>query len=91
MHPAIHPMGLLEPFISAHALIVVPVMVFLADVSVLDLLKPHDAEVAHIFSHPLEAVLEPSLVTRSETLVESGSEDWKYPEELHVRFWHLQE
>lgn len=36
-----------------------------------------------IFNHPLEAVLDPSL-SEKEALVARGSENWPYPEELHV-------
>ena len=51
--------------------------------SILDGLCASPGEVAHIFDHPLEALLDPELA-RSEKLVPVGSEDWPYEEELYV-------
>ncbi|KAH8831406.1 NUDIX hydrolase domain-like protein [Flagelloscypha sp. PMI_526] len=87
-HSAIHPIGLMQPFISAFGLIVAPVVAFLSDPSVLDLLQAYTAEVSDIFTHPLEAVLDPSLMT-SQELVAKGSEHWHYPEELHNTTDHV--
>ena len=58
---------------------------YLDDVSVLEALRAAPGEVARIFDHPLEALLDPELV-REEGLVPIGSDDWPYEEELHVRF-----
>ncbi len=55
----------------------------LDDISILDDLSAAPGEVAHIFDHPLEALLDPGLA-RSEKLVSVGSEDWPYEVELHV-------
>jgi peroxisomal coenzyme A diphosphatase NUDT7 len=82
--PSIQVICTLDPYISLHKLIVTPVVALLSDLSVLDQLKAHEDEVSHIFSHPLEALLDPSIMRR-ESLVAAGSEDWFYEEELHVR------
>jgi len=61
------------------------VIAFLDDVSVLDELRAAPGEVACIFDHPLEALLDPELLRDSEeTLVPRGSEDWPYETEFHV-------
>ncbi|KAJ8453812.1 hypothetical protein ONZ45_g19559 [Pleurotus djamor] len=80
--PQIHVLCSLEPFISLHKLVVTPVVAFLSDPSLLDNLKPSEQEVAHIFTHPLEALLDPSLA-HSEPLVEKGHEHWPYETEFH--------
>jgi peroxisomal coenzyme A diphosphatase NUDT7 len=59
------------------------VIVFLTNLSVLDNLKASEAEVEHLFDHPLEAVLDPLLASK-ELLVAVGSEDWPYDVEYHV-------
>jgi hypothetical protein len=82
--PDIQTLCLLEPFISLHKLVVTPVVAFLSRPDILRHLKASEGEVAHIFSHPLEAMLDPSIV-KHESLVEKGSEDWIYETELHVR------
>ena len=65
---------------------VTPVIAFLDDVGVLEGLRAAPGEVAHIFDHPLEALLDPELVREEETpLVPLGSEDWPYEAELQVR------
>jgi hypothetical protein len=65
--------------------LVTPVIAFLDDVAVLDGLRAAPGEVARIFDHPLEALLDPELVREEETpLVPLGSEDWPYEVELHV-------
>lgn len=82
--PDIHTLCTLSPFLSQAQLIVTPVVAFLTNPAVLGTLKPSVSEVDRIFTHPLEAVLDPSL-SKKESLVPRGSEDWSYPEELHVR------
>jgi peroxisomal coenzyme A diphosphatase NUDT7 len=81
--PDIHTVALLEPFISLHRLIVTPVVAVLTRPPVLDNLQAAQAEVACIFTHPLEAILDPALA-QSEPLVALGSEDWPYDTELYV-------
>lgn len=64
-----------------------PVIAFLDDVSVLEELRAEPGEVARIFDHPLEALLDPELLLlrdSEEKLVPLGSEDWPYETELHV-------
>jgi coenzyme A diphosphatase NUDT7 len=56
---------------------------FLDDPSILDELRPSPDEVDHIFTHPLEAFLDPTRA-RGELLADSGSEDWPYDVELYV-------
>ena len=53
---------------------------------ILDGLRAAPGEVAHIFDHPLEALLDPELA-RGEKLVSVGSEDWPYEAELYVEFF----
>ena len=55
----------------------------------LEALRAEPSEVARIFDHPLEALLDPELVRGEEGLVPIGSEDWPYEEELHVRLCDL--
>lgn len=87
--PYVHIIGELEPFISLHKLLVTPVIAYLSSPrSVLSSLVASECEVSQIFSHPLEAILNPKLVTEllvAEQLVEMGSENWIYETELHVR------
>jgi hypothetical protein len=64
--------------------LVTPVVALLDDVSVLEELRAAPHEVACIFDHPLEAVLDPELA-RGEALVPLESDDWPYEVELHVR------
>jgi peroxisomal coenzyme A diphosphatase NUDT7 len=64
--------------------VVTPVVAFLDDLSLLEELRAAPGEVAHIFDHPLEALLDPELA-RKEELVPLDSEHWPYEEELHVR------
>ncbi|KAJ7185840.1 NUDIX hydrolase domain-like protein [Mycena filopes] len=79
--PHIHTLATLQPFISLHKLVVTPVIALLDDPSIISTLQASPHEVAHIFSHPLEAILDPSLA-RKESLVSAG-EDWIYDTELH--------
>ncbi|KAG8834824.1 hypothetical protein FRC17_006932 [Serendipita sp. 399] len=81
---SIHLIAQLPPFLSQWKLLVTPVVVYVDDATCIDNLKPGVGEVDRIFSYPLEAVLDPSLVlTLNEPLSEKGSEDWPYEEDLH--------
>ncbi|TFK40219.1 NUDIX hydrolase domain-like protein [Crucibulum laeve] len=75
--PHVYTLGLLKPSISIHKLIVTPVIAVLTRTEVLGRLKAAEGEVARIFSHPLEAILNP-VQAASEPLVSIGSEDWPY-------------
>jgi hypothetical protein len=86
--PHVHTLCTLEPFLSLFKVVVTPVVAYLDDVSVLEALRAEPSEVARIFDHPLEALLDPELA-REEGLVPIGSEDWPYEEELHVRLYDL--
>lgn len=81
--PHIHTLGTLDlhPF---HNLVVTPVVALLTDISVLDQLVPHKGEVDHIFSHPVEAFLNPSLAADLEPLVPHGSKYWPHESRYHV-------
>jgi hypothetical protein len=76
---------ILEPFVSKYGLLVTPVVAFLSNLAILDDLKPGEGEVAEIFDHPLQAVLDPSLA-KDEPLVLPGSEHWPYDAEYQVRW-----
>lgn len=82
--PHVHTLCTLEPFVSQFKVVVMPVVAYLDDVSVLEALRAEPSEVARIFDHPLEALLDPKLA-REEGLVPIGCEDWPYEDELHVR------
>ncbi|KAI0292152.1 NUDIX hydrolase domain-like protein, partial [Russula brevipes] len=82
--PHVHTLCTLEPFVSQYRVLVTPVVALLSDVSVLEVLRAAPYEVAHIFDHPLEAVLDPELA-RGAVLVPLESDDWPYEVELHVR------
>jgi hypothetical protein len=82
--PHVHVLCTLERFVSQYGVLVTPVVALLDDVSVLEELRAAPGEVARIFDHPLEALLDPELA-RGEPLVSLGSEDWPYGMELHVR------
>ena len=85
--PHVHTLCTLEPFVSQHRVLVTPVITFLDDISVLEELRAAPGEVARIFDHPLEALLDPGLLRDSEEkLVPLGSEDWPYETELHVSY-----
>jgi coenzyme A diphosphatase NUDT7 len=81
--PHVHTICTLDPFVSQHRVVVTPVVALLDDVSMLDGLRAAPGEVAHIFDHSLEALLDPELA-RGEKLVSIGSEDWPYEAELYV-------
>ncbi|KAJ7218782.1 NUDIX hydrolase domain-like protein [Mycena haematopus] len=78
----IRTLATLRPFLSLHKLIVTPVVALLTDPSIISTLKASEDEVSCIFSHPLEAILDPTL-SRKEPLVSLGTEDWMYDTELH--------
>ena len=87
--PHVHTLCTLEPFVSPNRVLVTPVIAFLDDISVLEELRAAPGEVARIFDHPLEALLDPELLPlllrdSEEKLVSFGSEDWPYETELHV-------
>jgi peroxisomal coenzyme A diphosphatase NUDT7 len=85
--PHVHTLCTLEPFVSPNRVLVTPVIAFLDDLSVLEELRAAPGEVARIFDHPLEALLDPELLRDSEErLVPLGSEDWPYETELHVSY-----
>jgi len=82
--PHVHTLCTIEPFVSPNRVLVTPVIAFLDDISVLEELRAAPREVAYIFDHPLEALLDPELLRSSEEkLVPFGSEDWPYETELH--------
>ena len=82
--PDIYTICTLRPFLSSTKLLVTPVVALLVDLSILEKLSPCADEVACIYTHPLEAILDPSL-TGKEPLVPKGSEDWPYEPDYHVR------
>ena len=85
--PHVHTLCTLEPFVSPNRVLVTPVIAFLDDISVLEELCASPREVARIFDHPLEALLDPELLRDSEEkLVTIGSEDWPYETEFHVSY-----
>lgn len=84
----IYTLGRLEPFISLHRIFVTPIIAFLAQSEIIKSLKASEGEVSHIFSHPLEAILDPTLVNR-EILVAIGSDDWPYQSDVYVRDFSL--
>ncbi|KIM64264.1 hypothetical protein SCLCIDRAFT_640822 [Scleroderma citrinum Foug A] len=81
--PHIHTVCVLRPFLSSSQLLVTPVVALLTDLDVLATLRPCVGEVDQIFSHPLEAILDPSLLADKEPLVPKGSEHWPYQQELY--------
>ncbi|KAF7316087.1 Nudix hydrolase domain-containing protein [Mycena indigotica] len=80
--PHIHVLASTAPFISLHKLVVTPVIALLTEPALITTLTASEEEVAAIFSHPLEAILDPHLAAK-ENLVESGGEDWIYDTEFH--------
>lgn len=74
----------MQPCISLHRILVTPVVAFLSKPELLKSLKASPSEVSHIFSHPLEAIIDPTL-SKHENLVPIGSEDWPYESEVYVR------
>lgn len=80
----IHVLGVHEPFLSLHKLLVTPVFALLTRNDLLGELKPSEEEVSKIFSHPLEAVLDPQLSEHEANLATLGSEDWPYATTYYV-------
>ncbi|OCH90328.1 hypothetical protein OBBRIDRAFT_793418 [Obba rivulosa] len=80
--PHVHTVGIMRPFVSSSRLLVTPVVAVLTDISVLDQLEASEGEVACIFNHPLEAILDPELSAK-EPLVPKGSTDWPYEPDFH--------
>ncbi|ETW82894.1 hypothetical protein HETIRDRAFT_54650 [Heterobasidion irregulare TC 32-1] len=80
--PHVHTVCTLRPFLSPYRLLVTPVVAYLDDASLLDELQASDEEVEHIFDHPLEGLLDPT-ISRKESLVPIGGEHWPYETELH--------
>ncbi|KAG6894803.1 hypothetical protein C0992_004588, partial [Termitomyces sp. T32_za158] len=80
--PDIFTVAVLEPAISLYKIVVTPVVSILTRPSLLKELKAEESEVFCIFTHPLQAVLDPALAI-SEQLVDIGSENWPYEVELH--------
>ncbi|KAI0067366.1 hypothetical protein BV25DRAFT_1819689 [Artomyces pyxidatus] len=80
--PHVHAVCTLRPFVSAYKILVTPVVALLDELSVLDELVAEPGEVAHIFDHPLEALLDPAIALK-EPLEPIGSEHWPYDVELH--------
>lgn len=78
----VHKLCVLQPFLSSSGLLVTPVVALLTDVGLLAGFTPCVGEVDRIFSHPLEAILDPQLAG-NEPLVPKGSEHWPYPQDLH--------
>ena len=60
----------------------------LTDISILDTLTPNPDEVDRIFTHPLDAIIDPPLAS-GEPLSGIGSEDWPYEAEYYVRSNYL--
>ncbi|KAI6042467.1 NUDIX hydrolase domain-like protein [Pisolithus marmoratus] len=78
----VHKLCVLQPFLSASGLLVTPVVALLTDVGLLADLTPCVGEVDRIFSHSLEAILDPHLAG-NEPLVAKGSEHWPYSQDFH--------
>lgn len=78
----VHKLCVLQPFLSASKLVVTPVVALLTDVGLLADLTPCVGEVDRIFSHPLEAILDPQLAG-NEPLVAKGTEHWPYSQDYH--------
>ncbi|WVQ75918.1 hypothetical protein IAR50_005553 [Cryptococcus sp. DSM 104548] len=91
-HPSIHHLTTLEPVmtilpLNAHMknhIIVIPVVCFLSDPSLLLHLRPSPDEVDAIFTHPLEGCLTGKVEGQDlEALSEKGGEWWPYEDEFH--------
>ncbi|KDR78944.1 hypothetical protein GALMADRAFT_244606 [Galerina marginata CBS 339.88] len=80
--PFIHVLGLMQPFISLHKILVTPVVAFLSQPKLLSSLKAAEGEVSHIFTHPLKAILDPTLAKEG-PLVSIGCEDWPYDSDVY--------
>ncbi|KNZ72340.1 hypothetical protein J132_03866, partial [Termitomyces sp. J132] len=81
----IHTVTVLELEISLYKIIVTPIIAILTWPSLLNELKAEESKVFCIFTHPLQAVLDPT-ITKSKPLVDIGTEDWPYKVKLRVCF-----
>jgi hypothetical protein len=86
-HPDIHTITLLRPFIAwtRSLVLVTPIVALLTDLNILNKLTPCEGEVDLIFTHPLAAMLDPSL-SAPEQLVPLNSEHWPSDAEFYVSF-----
>ncbi|WVO16634.1 hypothetical protein L204_104313 [Cryptococcus depauperatus] len=91
-HPSIHFLTTLEPVmtilpLAAHIknhIIVIPVVCFLSDLTLLTQLHPNPDEVDAIFTHPLKGCHTGTLEGKdTQGLVERGGEWWPHEEEFH--------
>ncbi|KAG5647152.1 hypothetical protein DXG03_001107 [Asterophora parasitica] len=80
--PDVHTVTVLAPHISLYKIVVIPVIAVLTRLSLLKELKAEVNEVACIFTHPLRAILDPS-IAKDEPLASSGTEDWPYKEDYY--------
>ncbi|EIW84192.1 hypothetical protein CONPUDRAFT_50555, partial [Coniophora puteana RWD-64-598 SS2] len=80
--PYVYVLNAFPPFLSASQLLVTPIVAFLSEPSIIDSLIPCAGEVDTIFDHPLEAILDPSLMD-GEPMVPLHSEHWPYDSEFH--------
>jgi len=85
----VHLIGIYEPFLSLHKLLVTPVYALLTRIELLGELRGSEREVSKIFTHPLEALLDPQLSQHEHSLVALGSEDWPYDSTYYVSLWFL--
>ncbi|KZT41280.1 hypothetical protein SISSUDRAFT_1069955 [Sistotremastrum suecicum HHB10207 ss-3] len=82
--PHVHTISRLRPFLSLYKLLVTPIVAVLTDPGLLEHLVPQESEVDCIFSHPLYALLDPSIMSQSkQPLAELGGPDWPYETEFH--------
>lgn len=84
-HPDVRYVCTLDPFLSKYKLVVHPIVYLLSSSAVVDALQPSPDEVAGIFEHPLEALLdgkwEGDNVAKPS---ERGGADWPYEDEYYV-------
>ncbi|KAF9059556.1 NUDIX hydrolase domain-like protein [Rhodocollybia butyracea] len=90
--PDIHTLCTLSPHLSQWGIVVTPVIAYLSSPSAHEFLQSsltaNPDEVDRIFTHPLEAVLDPQIVAKEAedglvVLAERGTEDWPYEEEFY--------
>lgn len=79
--PHIHTLGILEPH-AFHSLAVTPVVALLTNSQILNSLQNEKREVDHIFTHPLKAIIDPTLAA-AEPLVVHGSDYWTFDTKYH--------
>ncbi|KAF9527106.1 NUDIX hydrolase domain-like protein [Crepidotus variabilis] len=81
--PHVHTLGTLDPHMF-YNLTVIPVIALLTDNTLLLDLRPRPQEVEHIFTHSLEAFLDPNLAqTHQSNLVDQGSGYWPFESKYH--------